>query len=321
MTIRLTQLDGKLPNLALMKLSHWYKEQGHVVVFKRSILLGGDEPYYDVVYGSTIFSSTMGKVGIFKTQFPHAVVGGTGHDLHKTVEQIIGCGEGEYEHYDYGLYPDFTHSIGFTQRGCRLRCKFCVVPSKEGKNVGINTVNDIWRGPGHPKKIHLLDNDFFGQVQWEDRCKEIIEGNFSICLNQGINIRLIHKEGAFYLANMKYYDDSFKHRRIYTAWDNKRDEAIFMRGVELLLNAGVRPNDIMVYFLCGYWEGETFNDIWYRFSAMVKLGLKPYPMIYRRDDGRTNTEVDYRILKKFQTWVVRGYYHTITWAEWILKQI
>src|SRR6266436_1647510 len=35
---------------------------------------------------------------------------------------------------DYSLYPKFTGSLGFTQRGCRLSCKFCVVPIKEGKN-------------------------------------------------------------------------------------------------------------------------------------------------------------------------------------------
>jgi tRNA A37 methylthiotransferase MiaB len=34
---------------------------------------------------------------------------------------------------DYTIYPRFQQSIGFTQRGCRLNCSFCVVPQKEGK--------------------------------------------------------------------------------------------------------------------------------------------------------------------------------------------
>ena len=29
---------------------------------------------------------------------------------------------------DYGLYPHYRHSIGFTQRGCRLKCPFCLTP-------------------------------------------------------------------------------------------------------------------------------------------------------------------------------------------------
>lgn len=33
MRVRLTQLDGSLPNLALMKLSAWHKAQGDEVVF------------------------------------------------------------------------------------------------------------------------------------------------------------------------------------------------------------------------------------------------------------------------------------------------
>ena len=31
--VRITQLDGKLPNLALMKLSHWHKSKGDEVYF------------------------------------------------------------------------------------------------------------------------------------------------------------------------------------------------------------------------------------------------------------------------------------------------
>ena len=52
----------------------------------------------------------------------------------------------EREAYDYSIYPEFTGSIGFTARGCRLRCGFCVVPRKEGKPRPINTIANIWRG-------------------------------------------------------------------------------------------------------------------------------------------------------------------------------
>jgi hypothetical protein len=39
-TIRLTQIDGKFPNLALMKLSHWHKVNGDAVYFERGITKG-----------------------------------------------------------------------------------------------------------------------------------------------------------------------------------------------------------------------------------------------------------------------------------------
>ena len=43
-TIRLTQIDGKFPNLALMKLSHWHKANGDAVYFEKGITKGIFEP-------------------------------------------------------------------------------------------------------------------------------------------------------------------------------------------------------------------------------------------------------------------------------------
>jgi hypothetical protein len=305
MKIRLTQLDGKLPNLALMKLSYWHKSKGDEVYFKQSVTKDVFEPDYDIVYGSTIFTSSAKKVGIFKQQFPNAVIGGTGYDMKIKVETLIGCGDYEYENYDYSIYPDFKHSIGFTQRGCRLRCSFCVVPQKEGKMAVVNPINKIWR-EGTERKLHLLDNDFFGQPAWKERSQEIIDGKFKVCFNQGINVRLIHKEGAEMLAKMKYMDDQFKTKRIYTAWDNRRDEHIFMKGIKIMTDAGIKHNQILVYMLCGYWEGETFDDIYYRFERMKDMGIMPYPMIHA--DAK-----NYKELKKFQRWVVRRYYQFTPW--------
>lgn len=56
--IRITQIDGKLPNLALMKLSHYYKSQGHEVYFEKSVLKSLFEPEYDYVFGSSIFTTS-----------------------------------------------------------------------------------------------------------------------------------------------------------------------------------------------------------------------------------------------------------------------
>jgi len=313
MNIRITQIDGKLPNLALMKLSHWHKSQGHRVFFEKSITKGIFEPEYDMVYGSAIFSTSEKKINTFKQNFPNAIVGGTGTgDNATTVESIIGSTG--YEFYDYGIYPDFDASIGFSQRGCRLRCKFCVVPNKEGKNVSSNTIYDIWKqNPrNQSKKIHLLDNDFFGQPDWQEKANEIILGGYRVCFSQGINIRLIDEHGAGFLSRMKFRDDSFKKKRVYTAWDNKRDEAIFLKGVGYLLDAGIKPHEIMVYFLCNYWEKGLTQDVWNRFNVMAEIGLLPYPMIYEK----WNADKE---LKAFQEWVIRGAYR-VTPFEVFLKE-
>lgn len=309
MNVRLTHIDGKLPNLALMKLSHWHKAQGDSVTFSKALSREMFEPEYGVVYGSTIFSFSEHRTKAFREQFPHAVVGGTGldADLWRTVEHYLQVDE--YEHYDYSIYPDFTGSIGFTARGCRLRCGFCVVPKKEGKPRSVNSIYQIWRGEPHAKHIHLLDNDFFGQPkeQWQERVREILEGGFKVCFNQGINIRLITEEAAEQIARIPYYDDQFKTRRLYTAWDNLKDEKIFFRGVEALKNAGVPPTHLMVYMLVGYDKEETLERIMYRFNRMTEIGIRPYPMVYNNQNPQ---------LKRFQRWVIRKYYQFVPFEEY-----
>ena len=312
MNIRLTQIDGKLPNLALMKLSHWHKSRGDTVAFTREARRDLFEPEYDRVYGSAIFKFSADKLARFTTAWPNAVVGGTGTASLGTVEQLVGS---DYERYDYGLYPDFVPSIGFTQRGCRLSCKFCVVPTKEGKAYSLNAIADIWRGDPHPKKLHLLDNDFFGQPedQWRARIAEIRAGGFKVCFNQGINVRHLSPDAAEALASVEYRDDQFSERRLYTAWDNLKDEGIFFRGVDMLEDAGVPPKHLRAYMLVGFDKKETWDRIWHRFNLMVERGIEPFPMVF---DMRATDPERYRGLKKFQRWVVTGLYRAVPFADY-----
>ncbi|HWK90145.1 MAG TPA: radical SAM protein [Longimicrobium sp.] len=316
--VRITQLDGKLPNLALMKLAHWHRAQGHRVVFKRTAWRAAGESQYEAVYGSAIFAYSAPAVERFRSAWPGALVGGTGSGTTYAVEDVIGVAE--YEHYDYTDWPDFSASIGFTQRGCRLRCSFCVVPAKEGKNRSVNTIADIWRGPGHPKKLHLLDNDFFGQPdeQWRARIAEIRDGGFKVCLNQGINVRLLSREGAEALASVEYRDDSFRERRIYTAWDNLRDEEIFFRGIDTLEAAGIPPKHVMAYMLVGFAPDETMERVEYRFHKMVERGVLPYPMVYDTRQHGADGAAKYRRNKQFQRWALTGLYRAVpSFADYV----
>ena len=158
MQVRLIHLDGKLPNLALMKLSHWHKSQGDEVSLTTSVQPSMFETRPDKVYASAIFKYSLPRLEEVRSAWPKALLGGTGTGLYNTVEQAIG--KDPYEHYDYSIYPGYPWSIGFTQRGCRLNCSFCVVPKKEGKPLPANSIQDIWR-PGTERKIVLLDNDFW----------------------------------------------------------------------------------------------------------------------------------------------------------------
>lgn len=305
MRIRLTHIDGKLPNLALMRLSSFHRTQGDDVHFTSTIERGLFEPEYDRVYGSCIFAYSRERLSRFLREWPDAIVGGTGSYSTRQVEEFVG----DHAGLDYSIYPEFKASIGFTQRGCRLKCKFCAVPKNEGENRSVATIADIWRGEGHPKHLHLLDNDFFGQprAKWEALLDEIGLGAFKICLNQGINVRLIDDAAAMALATLQYRDDQFQTKRIYTAWDNIGEEKIFFRGIDRLEKAGIPSKHIMAYMLIGYDPKETMERIFYRFNCMVVRGILPYPMVYDR------TRKD---LREFQRWVITGLYRAIPFQDY-----
>ena len=236
-----------------------------------------------------------------------AVLGGTGTESQITVESITG---NDFNSFDYSLYPDFKDSIGFSQRGCRMKCKFCVVPSKEGKVKEENSISDIYRGDPHPKNLLLLDNDFFGQGGWEEKIDEIRKRNFKVCFAQGINVRLINEKIAGFLKNIKYCDTKFKKKRLYMAWDNLKDENKFLSKVKLLIDHGINARHLLVYMLIGFDAEETWERIFYRFNKMVEIGVLPYPMVF--DNKRKD-------LKKFQRWVIRGYYRYVPWREYKYK--
>lgn len=303
--IRLTQLDGKLPNLALMRLASWYRATGAEVVVTSTLEPGMFDGRYDIVFGSAIFGSSVDRIDAFRRCWPEAVVGGTGSGNSVTVEDIIG---GPWEHCDYADHSGFTPSLGFTARGCRLKCRFCVVPEKEGRPRAVNTIADIWRGEGHARKLLLLDNDFFGQPkeQWQARVAEIRDGGFRVCFSHGINIRLADDAAAEALASVQYRDDGFQVRRLYTAWDNLGDERVFFRGVERLARAGIPPKHLMAYMLVGFDPAETMERILYRFGRMAEAGILPYPMVF--DPARLD-------LKRFQRWAI-GLYRAVPWPDY-----
>lgn len=257
MKVLLLQLDGKLPNIALMRIAAHHRPYADDLAFRHCPTVKAVEASdwwgFDRIYASLIFERTRLVAEALLQKYRFAEVGGTGWDVAKRLEDI-GI---KTKQQDYSLYPHYQNSIGFTQRGCRLKCRFCVVPRKEGAVVEEQTILDIWRKEPYLRNIVLLDNDFFGQPDWRQRIEEIRVGDFKVSFNQGINCRMITDEAAAAIASVRYYDDDFKRRRLYTAWDNFKDEERLFAGLEALTKHGVKSDQIMVYMLIGYWPGET----------------------------------------------------------------
>ena len=303
MNVLLIQLDGKLPNLALMRIAAHHRKRGDRIELRHGADFDGlfDEPF-DRVYASTIFERSRPLAHRVLVTYPTALVGGTGWDPVRRLEDIGITTNG----VDYSIYPHYQQSIGFTMRGCRLRCPFCVVPTKEGRACAAGTIAEIWRGEPWPRQVVLLDNDFFGSPEWRDRLTELRDGRFKVCFTQGINARLLTPEQAEGIASVDYRDSNMNERRLYTAWDSARDEARFFAGLDLLCRNGVRPRHLLVYMLVGYAPGETHADRDYRRRKLREFGALPYPMPYQRTQE----------LVGFQRWVVGAYDKRVAWEDW-----
>lgn len=307
MRVLLLQLDGKIPNLALMRIARHWSELGATVELRQvrhmnGIHDGAFDQRADKVYASLIFEKSKPLARELLRIRPDAIVGGTGWNLTTTLEDHGIDGDAKP---DYSIYPNFRQSMGFSQRGCRLNCGFCVVGRKEGKVRDVAGIGDIWRGDPHPREVLLLDNDFFGQESWPRKIEEMRSGRFKVSFNQGINARFLTPETAAAIASVDYRADDMKERRLYTAWDNRKDEPTLMRGLGYLKEAGVRPDDIMVYVLIGYNVASEADWI-YRVQTLSAFGARPYPMPF----NRTPLEIG------FQRWCVSRAYKKVSWDDY-----
>ena len=321
MIVRLLQIDGKIPNIALMRIAAHHRALGHTVFLHRADSPLRAEAFeflsMDKIYASAIFSRSKPIVEALIKARPDAIIGGTGFDVAPLVISNLESHGITTLSQDYSIYPQFQQSIGFTQRGCRLKCSFCVVPQKEGRVRPERTISEIWRGDPWPRELILLDNDFFGQAEWRKRIEEIRDGGFKVSFNQGINARCITDEAAEAIASVNYRDDKMKDKRIYTAWDNKVDEWKLFAGLNRLVKCGVKPDHIMVYMLCGYWPGETTADREYRRRRLREFGARPFPMAYITNETPKELEKE---LRGFQRWVIRRGdvgRHACTWEEFV----
>jgi hypothetical protein len=308
--VLLLQIDGKIPNLALMRIASHHRLRGDDVELRHAPTVRKVErglfDDFAKVYASAIFERSRPVVKRLLQVRPDAIVGGSGWDEDAKLGDV---GVDEDSPLDYTDYPRYTHSIGFTQRGCRLACSFCKVRRMEGKVRELASCWDIWRGEGHPKNLLLLDNDFFGAPNWRTRIDEMRSGGFRVSFNQGFNIRLIGDEEAAAIAGVPYYDDQFKVRRLYTAWDNRKDEALLFRNLDVLKSHGVKPDQIQIYMLVGYDHAtktarpELTPDDFYRQARLREFGARPYPMPFIRTPD----------LVAFQRWVVRRIDLMVPW--------
>jgi hypothetical protein len=262
--VLLVDIDSKIPNLALMKLSAHHKALGDRVYLNEC-----SDP--DITFVSCIFTWNRGKV----TFYPEANLGGPGVSLIVTLPGHI-----EHTMPDYSLYG-CDYSMGFTSRGCIRRCPFCIVPTKEG-GIHDNAPVSEFLDPKH-RKVMLLDGNLLAAPCCKDVLRELAHRGLLVNFNQGLDIRLVTDEIAALLGTCQYRSMSFRERRLCFAFDDPKLESLVIRGVERLAAAGIPPKHLMFYVLCGF--DTTIQDDLRRVDVIRSLGADPYVMKYNNRQG------------------------------------
>jgi len=276
MRISLIDVDSKIPNLALMKLSAYHKQKGDTVGLKLS------NP--DKIYTSIVFKKNNGKALNQTLDNVKRVFGGSGFDLTVKLPKEI-----EFIKPDYDLYPSDC-SMGFTSRGCNRNCYFCIVPNKEGSFR-------IWQHPKHfvDKRFDtcklldnniLLDKEYFSQI-----AKWFLDQGVKVDMTQGYDIRLLDIDTARLIA------DIHSKEVINFAFDNIKLESVVRNKIKLLSEVGINlRSSIQFYVYCH--NDDMFNDALYRCNVLKELGTNAF-LMYNCDTKRTKR------IKGLQRWCNR----------------
>ena len=279
--------DGKFPNLALMKLSHWHKAQGDVVQWYVDLF----SFTYDRVYISKIF--TYSKVR--HAPAGDIVKGGTGYDLTTWLPKEVDDSD-----CDYSLYPDYPHAVGFLTRGCPRKCPECVVPEKEGKVYAYRNIESVLQGRG---SAVLLDNNVLSSMWGLKQIERIAELQIPVDFNQGLDARLITPDVAKLLVKVKWL------RFIRMACDDDKQIPAVTKAVTNLRKAGSKV-EIFCYVLV---KDDELDSALYRCETLRALNVDPFAQPYR-DQAGTPSNAD---TKAFGRWVNRkALFKSMAWHDY-----
>ena len=261
--VGLLDVDGKSPNIALMKISAWHKQQGDKVYW-----YAGEFEHPDRVYASKVFTFTPDH------QYPlegvEVIKGGTGYDIKGKLPDCIDC-----ICPDYSLYPDMNASMGFLTRGCPNKCPWCFVPEKEGDIHPYMDIDDFCRH----EQVTLMDNNVLASEHGIHQIEKIGKMDIAIDFNQGLDARLVDDTIAKLLSKVKWFAP------IRLACDTVSQMKHVQKAVETLRWYNVKPfkGQYSCYVLIR--PGEI-DDALQRIRFLKGIGVDPFVQPYQPPGGR-----------------------------------
>lgn len=280
----------RFPNLACMKLSAYYKDEGDSVEL---LLEYSNLSQFDKIFISKVFTDT--KIPDYVLTLDNVAYGGTGFYYDKAPKLPYDV---EHHFPDYSLYSEFVeaqiasglkrkgfeyyldYSIGFMTRGCFRKCPFCV--NQNYDKVSQASALFEFYDPSR-KYICLLDDNVFGFSAWKSVFEALQSTGKPFQFKQGMDERLLTEEKCRVLTESKYKGDYI------FAFDDIEDSELIKDRLSLLRQYTTKQ--CRFYVFCGFdrddvwdtdfWEHDI-SDLFKRIQILMNYGCIPYVMRYYR---------------------------------------
>jgi len=243
MKVAIYNLNPQYRNYALDKVRTYYVSHGATVenYFPLS--------QYDEIWASSIFNYNPANIP------PWSYLGGSAINLKNTLPTEIEA-----------VNPRLNY--GFTTRGCIRKCKFCIVPEKEGRIRHDRDLLDLWDGKS--RDIILYDNNILAMPQhFEKVCSDARAHKICLDFNQGLDHRLLTPEIIDLLKTIS-------HQELRFAFDSMTQFNSVERTITLLQHN--RINRCLWYVLCGF--DTTFTEDLTRLNYLRERNQNAYVMRY-----------------------------------------
>lgn len=270
------------PNLALMKIAGFYRDQGNEV---KLIYDNYASVYnFDKIFISKVF--TFSRIPDWVLSLKHVSYGGTGffedggqnlpdeiehhmpyYDLYKEyVEHQLASGHQRSHYSDY-----LDYSIGFTSRGCFRKCEFCV--NKKYDHAFLHSPVSEFLDVSRPY-IYLWDDNILALPQWEEVLDDIELTGKPYQFRQGIDLRLMTDKKAKKLVNAHYHGDFI------FAFDHIEDRNLIVDKVQLWKRYSSKICKMYVISAYKSQDETDIIDVFERIHTLMIYGSIPYIMRY-----------------------------------------
>lgn len=277
------------PNVGLLKIGGFHIRRGDHVAYLRDT--ARDCPFTpDLVYVSSIFTYYSDKTlrlirdvqrrfpraevrvgGVYPTLLPDHIRKTTGIDPHIGLLDEV---EAETPAYELVSPTDeFANtSILFTTRGCWRSCKFCSVPTLEPTM----SVVANWRehiNAAH-RRVLIYDNNISAQdLRHRASLFEYLAlAGKEVLFDNGFDCTRFDETHADEVA-------AVRHAKVRFALDFVGLIPHLTAAVHRAITRGIPRTRIQVYVIYNF--RDTVEDTIRRCEAILKLGVQPYPQLYR----------------------------------------